>query len=138
MKKFMIFLGLSVVVAFVAFCVMFWFALRQGPSLDTLTRRVCNSLKVAPENLKFLGGRTSREPDVFFELSGTIPENSDIMTLSGWAREDNANLFNELAMTHHIPYVVRDHAKLLNYKGDVFDLYLLKTDNGYCILYSGF
>lgn len=138
MKKFVFFSGLSVVVAFVAFCVMFWFALRQGPSLDTLTRRVCNSLKVAPENLKFLGGRTSRDPDVFFELSGTIPENSDIMPLSGWAAEHNANLFNELATTHHIPYAVRDHAKLLNYKGDVFDLYLLKTDRGYCILYFGF
>ena len=138
MKKFMIFLGLSVVVTFVAFCVMFWFALRQGPALDTLTRRVCNSLKVDPENLKFLGGRTSREPDVFFELSGMIPESSDIMTLSGWAREHNVNLFNKLAMTHHIPHLVRDHAKLLNYKGDVFDLYLLETDKGYCILYSGF
>ena len=61
MKKFMIFLGLSVVVAFVAFCVMFWFALRQGPSLDTLTNRISKSLMVDPSRLSFMGGYKARD-----------------------------------------------------------------------------
>lgn len=138
MKKLIIFAVIGVAVAFVAFCVMFLFALQEGPSIDTLTKRVCNSLKVAPESLRFIGGRICRDPHAFFELSAKIPENADIIPLKGCAKEHNAKLFNRLASIHHISYSVRDETELLNYKGDVFDLSLTKTEKGYCILYFGF
>lgn len=137
-KKFLIFLGLSVVVAFVAFCVMFWFALRQGPSLEVLTNRVSKSLMVDPSRLSFLGGDRGRDPSVFFMLSGEIPEKADVEILKGWAREHNGKLFDRLATAYHIPCAVKDHGELLNYKGEVFDLYLAKTQEGYCVLYFGF
>lgn len=132
MKKFMIFLGLSVVVAFVAFCVMLWFALRQGPPLDTLTNRVSKSLMVDPSRLSFMGGYKARESSVFFMLSGEIPDKAEVRILKGWAREQNGKLFDRLATTYHIPCTVNDHGELLNYEGEVFDLYLVKTREGYC------
>lgn len=138
MKKFMIFLGLSVVVAFVAFCVMFWFALRQGPSLETLANRVSKSLMVDPSRLSFMGGYTARESSVFFMLSGEIPDKAEVRILKGWAREQNGKLFDRLATAYHIPCTVNDHGELLNYEGEVFDLYLVKTRGGYCVLYFGF
>lgn len=128
-------LGIALVLG--AFFVLFLIAMRQGPSIDTLARRIGQSLMVDPSRLSFLGGNTGREPSVFFMLSGGIPEKADVRALNDWAREDNAKLFNRLATRHHIPHATVENSELLNYKGDAFDLYVVKVPKGHCILYWG-
>ena len=138
MKKIAVCFVCGVVLFVVAFCVLFIIALRQGPSLDTLTNRVSKSLMVDPSRLSFMGGYKARESSVFFMLSGEIPDKAEVRILKGWAREQNGKLFDRLATTYHIPCTVNDHGELLNYEGEVFDLYLAKTQEGYCVLYFGF
>lgn len=138
MKKIAVCLVCGVVLVVITFCVLFLIALRQGPSLEVLTNRVSKSLMVDPSRLSFLGGDRGRDPSVFFMLSGEIPEKADVEILKGWAREHNGKLFDRLATAYHIPCTVKDHGVLLNYKGEVFDLYLAKTQEGYCVLYFGF
>lgn len=138
MKKIIIGLISFSALAFAAFCVLFFIALLQGPSIESLAKRVCQSIMVNSSALRYLGGINGREPSVFFELSGDIPEKADVRKLKGWAKEDNARLFNNLALTCDIPYTVAGDADLLNYKGETFDLYLVKIAKGYCILYFGF
>ena len=138
MKKIAVCFVCGVVLFVVAFCVLFIIALRQGPSLDTLTNRVSKSLMVDPSRLSFMGGYKARESSVFFMLSGEIPDKAEVRILKGWAREQNGKLFDRLATTYHIPCTVNDHGELLNYEGEVFDLYLVKKQEGYCVLYFGF
>lgn len=138
MKKIAVCFVCGVFLFVVAFCVLFIIALRQGPSLDTLANRVSKSLMVDPSRLSFMGGYTARESSVFFMLSGEIPDKAEVRILKGWAREQNGKLFDRLATTYHIPCTVNDHGELLNYEGEVFDLYLVKTREGYCVLYFGF
>lgn len=138
MKKIAVCLVCGVVLVVITFCVLFLIALRQGPSLEVLTNRVSKSLMVDPSRLSFLGGDRGRDPSVFFMLSGEIPEKADVEILKGWAREHNGKLFDRLATAYHIPCAVKDHGELLNYKGEVFDLYLAKAQEGYCVLYFGF
>lgn len=138
MKKIAVCLVCGVVLVVITFCVLFLIALRQGPSLEVLTNRVSKSLMVDPSRLSFLGGDRGRDPSVFFMLSGEIPDKAEVRILKGWAREQNGKLFDRLATTYHIPCAVNDHGELLNYEGEVFDLYLAKTQEGYCVLYFGF
>ena len=136
MKKIIISLISAIVLTFAIFCVLFFIALQRGPSIDTLSKRVCQSLMVDPASIRYLGGKNGREPSVFFELSGNIHETADVRVLKGWAKDHNVRLFNNLALAHGIPYNATDD--LLNYKGDIYDLYLVKTASGYCVLYYGF
>lgn len=138
MKKIVAYLAIGVVLMAGIFFVLFVAALQQGPSIDTLTGRICQSLRVDPSKLSFIGGSQRRDPAVFFMLSDSIPEGSDVQVLKGWAREHNGQLFNQLATNYQIPCAVNENDILLNYKGDVFDLYITKASGGYCILYFGF
>lgn len=137
-KKIIVYFAVAVALTVGTFFVLFIIALREGPSIDTLTNRISESLVVSPLKLSYLGGYKWRDPSVFFMLSGEIPERADLRVLKGWAREDGGGSFNRLATRYEIPCVVNEHDELLYYKGDVFDLFITKTPQGYCILYMGF
>lgn len=138
MKKIVAYLAIGVVLVVGVFFVLFMAALRQGPSIETLTKRICQSLRVSPSKLSFMGGSQRRDPTMFFMLSDSIPEGSDVQVLKGWTRDHNGKLFNQLATNYQIPCTVSENDILLNYKGDVFDLYITKVSGGCCILYYGF
>lgn len=138
MKKIVVCSVVGSILAIGAFFVLFIIALRQGPSNEVLVDRISQSLMVSPPKLSCMGGIHGREPSVFFMLSGEIPKTADVRILRGWAREENERLFNRLATACQISCAVDGRDELLNYKGDVFDLYMVKTAKGYCILYFGF
>lgn len=138
MKNFFAILFVSVLMTAFAFICLLFSALQDGPSVDTISKRVCDALMVSPANIRYLGGYLGRDPAAFFEVTGNLPEKAELRPLSGWHKTHLARLFNANAKINHVPYIADGDADLLYHKGDVFDLVVVENGMYRCVFYFGF